>query len=210
MKQNISLRVKPFARWTAVFCVIGLSSLGRIEALDNLIANGDFEAPEIEAQDSDRNPAGWSPFASGKEGIGTSKMVVHGGKQSARLMVPTDAGKDANQGIFQLIPVTAGKTYTFTVLVRADASDPLKGSVRGQVSIEWKDGSDQKKEIGRNWGLTDWGASLPADKWTEVMVTAKAPSQAKFAAVVVTQFVGPSPQDTSGTFFVDDATVIEK
>jgi len=199
----ISRRALPLLGLALVF---GMRS---VMAAEVPIKNGDFEAPAIEAQDSDKNPTGWRPFATAKENIGTSKSFARSGKQSAKLMIPQNAPVDGNQGIYQLIPVIPGKTYTFKVYVHADESEPLMGSVRGQLSIEWKDDSPDKKEVDRTWG-TDWGATLSAEEWTEMKVTAQAPAKAKYAAVVVTQFIGPSPQDTSGVFYVDDATVAEQ
>ena len=199
----------PMTHCLLALIFLSLATSARLRAADIPLNNGDFELPPTGAKESEQDPMAWGTFSSAKETAGISTLVAHGGSQCARLIVPTGSAAEANQGIYQIVPITPGKKYTFTVYVRGDSSSPLVGSVRGQISIEWKDGSDEKKEIDRTWG-PDWGASLSSKEWTKVKITGRAPDKASFAAMVVTQFVGPNPSETSGVFYVDDATVTEE
>lgn len=170
----------------------------------NLITNGDFESPALVVSDITKGPADWQPFVSSNRRvmIGVQAKIARGGKQSLRFIA--EGSPESYQGVFQAIPVDAGATYRFRVFVRSDPVKPMQGAMRGQVSIEWKDGAGG--EVDRTWG-GDWGASTPTSEWTEVSVSAAAPARATKAHFVITQFDGKDDM-AKGAFVVDDATVI--
>lgn len=186
---------------TAIICVVTARATDQ-----NLIANGDFESPALAAGDTTKGPADWQPFVSSnrREMIGVQSKIARGGKQSLRFIA--EGSPDSYQGVFQAIPVDAGASYRFRIFVRSDPASPMKGAMRGQVSIEWKDGAGD--EIDRTWG-GDWGASASSAEWNEVVVSGSAPSLAVKAHFVITQFDGKD-DSAKGAFLVDDATVIKE
>jgi hypothetical protein len=169
----------------------------------DLLQNRGFETPELkEAAETGVVPGDWMVYSSVTSGarIGLSTNVHHAGKQSVRLAVQGAA--DSYQGLLESVSVTPGTSYHFTVYVRNDDSQPLKGSARGQISIEWKDKDGH--EIDRRWG-PDWGVALPAGDWTKFEMTEKAPANAVRGNFVINQFDGHD--SAAGVFFADDASV---
>jgi len=169
----------------------------------DLLQNRGFEIPEIKsAADGGVAPTDWVIYSSVSAGskIGLSTNVQHTGKQSVRLAV--QGASDSYQGLLESVSVTPGTSYHFIVYVRNDASHPLKGSARGQISIEWKDSDG--REIDRRWG-PDWGAALPTGEWTKFEMTEKAPPNAVRGNFVINQFDGHDA--AAGVFFADDASV---
>jgi hypothetical protein len=169
----------------------------------DLLLNQGFETPELkDAVETGVVPSDWMVYSSVTTGakIGLSTTVHHAGKQSVRLAV--QGVGDAYQGLLESVSVTPGTSYHFTVYVRNDDSRPLKGSARGQISIEWKD--KDGREIDRRWG-PDWGVALPTGEWTKFEMTEKAPPNAVRGNFVINQFDGHD--SASGVFFADDASV---
>lgn len=185
---------------------VSVACFGEALAGGNLLLNDGFESPSAGAsKESDTDAANWTVFSSvnGSEKVGLS-AVARTGKQAAR--VTAQGVVDSYQGLFQAISVTPGTSYHFSLFVRNDKSHPLKGTARGQVSIEWKDAHDA--EIERAWGPT-WGVSLSSTDWVRFDMTVKAPANAAKAHFVVTQFDGKDA-DSGGSFLLDDATVTEQ
>lgn len=168
-----------------------------------LLTNGDFETPKIAAGQTPAKPEGWNGFASGPaltEKLTLSAAKAHGGEQALRLSAL--AVKDGFSGVTQMATVEAGKTYRLTAFVLNDATQPLAGSLRGQISLEWKDAAG--KEIDRTWG-PDCGGDLSQQQWRRLEMTAKAPAGAAKVNVAVTLHEGPAPQ--AGALFVDDVNL---
>jgi hypothetical protein len=193
-------------RWPGFIAVAALIAIVHpsAKAGDELLTNAGFESPAVAGDsDTDTNPADWILFSSveGGEKVGLSSKARHNGKQSARLTV--QGTPNSYQGIFQSIAVASGSSYQFTVHARNDNHQPLKGTARGQISIEWKAADDQ--ELDRTWG-PDWGASLAGSNWTKFEMVGKAPPNAVRAHFVITQFDG-ADAGAAGTFLVDDASV---
>jgi hypothetical protein len=169
----------------------------------DLLQNRGFETPELKgAAETGVAPSEWMVYSSVTSGakIGLSTNVHHAGKQSVRLAV--QGVGDAYQGLLESVSVTPGTSYHFTVYVRNDDSHPLKGSARGQISIEWKD--KDGNEVDRRWG-PDWGAALSTGEWTKFEMTEKPPTNAVRGNFVINQFDGHD--SAAGVFFADDASV---
>jgi len=66
---------------------------------------------------------------------------VRSGNQAVRFV--SQAVPNFYQGLVQSLPVTPGETYHFTAYIKIDPAHPLKGSVIGQLSIEWHGGTGQ-------------------------------------------------------------------
>jgi hypothetical protein len=172
-------------------------------AAADLLQNGGFESPAIEAgKQSGTSPSDWQVFSSADGNkIGLTSKLSHGGKQAVRAEAQGIPG--SFQGLYQVVAVEAGAKYHFRVFARNDSASPVKGPMRGQISIEWKDSSGT--EIDRTWG-PDWGTALASDSWKEFEITATAPSNAVKAHFVITQHDG-AEAGAGGAFIVDDAEV---
>jgi hypothetical protein len=170
---------------------------------EELLQNGGFESPPVTGETSAMNPQDWTLFSSVPAGqkIALSSKISHNGKQCAQLAAQGRA--DAYQGMFQSTPVSLGTSCRFTAYLRNDKDHPLRGSMRGQISIEWK--NSEGNEIERVWG-PDWGASLSSLEWTKVEMLARPPANASRAHFVITQFDGKEA-DSSGAFLVDEVSV---
>lgn len=168
-----------------------------------LLQNRGFETPELkDAVETGVTPSNWLVYSSVTNGarIGLSTSAHYAGKQSVRLSV--QGVSDSFQGLLESVSVTPGTSYHFTVYVRNDDSHPLKGSARGQISIEWKDSDG--REVDRTWG-PDWGPALSTGEWTKFEMTGKPPSNAVRGNFVINQFDGH--ESAAGAFFADDASV---
>ena len=182
----------------AIMCLTGSAPDPGDEPLLN---NGSFETPSLaeEAHDGSR-PRHWTVFGSieGDVRVQVADTRAHHGTQSCRVSSPVRAA--AYQGLFQALPVAHRDRVVFRVHVLNDPSDPMRGSMYGQVAIEWKDTSGQ--EIDRIHGPI-WKTGLSTTKWHKVQVAATAPNDAATAHLVITQFDGDAPG--GGAFLVDFA-----
>jgi hypothetical protein len=106
--------------------------------------------------------------------------------------------------LYQALPVTPGETYQFSVYIKSDHAKSLKGSLIGQLSIEWHDVNEN--EIGRVWGTT-WGVALPSTEWTKYDASGTAPPNCAKAHFVIVE-KGEGQPVAGCIFLVDDASVV--
>jgi len=187
--------------FTASSGVKVLSTVGPPE----LLSNPGFETPVLPAGGwAPVRGSGWQAFTSGTAEL----MTIWGGaartgNQSVRFV--SHGTPNFYQGLFQAVSVTPGETYHFSVYVQNDSTQPLKGSVIGQLSIEWHDANGG--EAGRLWSPA-WGASLPATEWTKFEVQGAAPPNAAKAHCVIVE-KGQGQPVANCVFLVDDASVVK-
>jgi len=174
-------------------------------APEELLSNSNFETPVLPAGGwAPIRQAGWQAFTGGTAELMTlSAGPAHSGGQAGRFV--SHAVPSFYQGIFQAVPVTPGESYQFSVYVKNDPTHPLKGSVIGQLSIEWHDANGA--EVGRLWGKA-WGASLPATEWTRFEVVGAAPPNAAKAHCVIVE-KGQGQPVANCVFLVDDASAVK-
>jgi hypothetical protein len=212
MKRSVKLIMLTTTAITGCFVLTGTAGVRVLPETpstpsvpDELLSNFSFESPAIDiGSQSPVHPEDWQIFTSGKSDlIVLWNSAAHSGNQGAKFVShPTP---NFYQGLAQTVPVTPGEIYQFTAFVRSDPTSPLKGSVTGQLSIEWYDANEN--EIGpRHWG-TAWGASLSSKGWTKVELGGVAPSGCAKAHFVIVEKGGGQPVGGSG-FFVDDASVV--
>ena len=216
MKRSVKLIMLTTTALTGCFVLTGTAGVRVLPdapttpaapaAPDELLSNSSFESPVTDAgNQSPVRPDDWLSFTSGKSDlVMLSNAAAHSGSQSAKFV--SQAAPSFYQGLSQSIPVKPGTVYQFTAYVQSDPTSPLKGSVTGQLSIEWYDANEN--EIGaRQWG-TAWGASLSSKGWTKVVLAGLAPSNCAKAHFVVVEKGGGQPV-AGGVFFVDDASVVK-
>ncbi len=185
-------------RSAQLIILIALSAASGL-ADETRLANGDFELPAA-VPGLPTPPDKWTIFSSTTNNkITLVDKQGRTGKQSCRFTAQEVAG--SYQGLYQAVPVSAGKRCEFQLHARNDTGNPLKAPARGQISIEWKDATGN--EVDRTWG-PDWGADLPADGWKKIEVAGTAPPTAVAAHVVITQHDG-AESGANGAFYVDDA-----
>jgi hypothetical protein len=187
--------------WTAAALAVGLGFSTIAEEADdgNILRNGGFE---LTAEGTQGYPDTWGTFTSHKDNIALMQGSSREGIQ-ALLLSAQGEGK-ANVGVFQRVPVAAGKKYTFAAFLMNDPTNSLKGSAYGELSIEWKDAEDG--EIARVRSKS-FGPGLSKKNWERNMVEGKAPAGANFCNVVITLYDGPSA--SKGSVLVDNASVTE-
>lgn len=167
--------------------------------VEELLSNSGFET----GTPFSIRPAGWVTFTSGTpDQIGLSTATAHSGKQAVKFV--SHGVPNFYQGLYQALPVTPGETYQFSVYIKNDHAKPLKGSLIGQLSIEWHEANGN--EIGRVWGTT-WGVALSATEWTKYDVSGTAPPNCANAHFVVVE-KGEGQPVAGCVFLVDDASVV--
>ncbi len=169
----------------------------------NLLSNAGFETPQADAANAAAKPDNWDVFCREPNGakISLSTGAAKTGKQSLRFTCTGVA--ESYEGIAQVVNVSEGKRFELSVFVGNDNAQRLKGTTRGQISIEWKDSTGN--EIARSWG-PDWGA-LAGDSWTQFKMTGEAPAKAVQAVAVITVHEGKEPG--GGSFYADDMSLTE-
>ncbi len=209
MKRSVKLIMLTTTVLAGVFVFTGTAAVKVLPQpstpVGELLTNADFEAPAVEvgAQDS-IHPAGWLTFTSGpSELISLFSTSAHSGNQVVKFVSLGDP--NFYQGFFQALPVTPGETYRFSVYVKNDAARPLKGSVTGQLSIEWH--GETGNEMGRLWSQA-WSASLAATDWAKFEVTGEAPPNSAKGHFVIVEKGDRQPM-AGGVFHVDDASVVK-
>ncbi len=171
-----------------------------------LLYNPGFEEPLIEPGFSLNKPEGWLVFTSspGKDRFRLTTEVFHSGDQA--LHVASQNERNSFQGLAQAIPVQEDTVYAFSVYVHNDPDEPLSGTVRAQMSIEWKNGHGE--EIRRQWG-PEWNRRLPRHRWEHFSMTARAPRDAVTGVFGITQFNEQRTMD-GGAFYMDTVSVKQK
>ncbi len=188
-----------FAVTGALLAGMAVASLAQTEEeITNLLRNGGFE---LLAEGTQGFPDTWGTFTSHKDNIALIKGSSREGIQA--LVLSAQGESKANVGVFQRVPVQAGKQYTFAAHLMNDPTNSLKGSAYGELSIEWKDGDDN--EIARVRSKS-WGPGLSKKSWERNIVTETAPKGADSCNVVITLFDGPSG-GSKGSFLIDDVSV---
>jgi hypothetical protein len=177
----------------------------KVSVTELALANPGFEAPLIAAGNQGNiRPAGWESFSGGaSEQMWLSTVCAHDGTQSVRFWAHGLQG--FYQGLYQSLPAVPGKTYHFSAYVLNDATSPLRGSVTGQLSIEWHDANN--REITRSVGPS-WGPSLSSKTWTRLEVMGVAPPNVIMARFVIVEKSGDQPA-TGCTFYIDDALAVK-
>ncbi len=170
-----------------------------------MLDNGDLESPEIDRDRALRKPDGWLVFSSveGADKISLSTEVAESGTQSVHM--EAQGIVNSYQGLYQILPVKENKVYVFRAQIHNDPTNRIDGTMRGQMSIEWRNEYDE--EIRRVWG-PEWNRNLPRKRWSPMEMTAQAPPASVTAVFVVNQF-DERRVDKGGAFFVDSLSVQE-
>ncbi len=184
----------------------GTSVANEDEEEQELLHNPGFEYPLIEPGFSLTKPEGWLAFSSvsGRDGFRMTTEGFHAGDQA--LHVASQDERNSFQGLTQEIPVEEDAVYEFSLYVHNDPAEPLSGTVRGQMSIEWKNARGE--EIRRQWG-PEWNRRLARHEWTQFSMTQRAPRDAVTAVFGITQFNEQRSRD-GGAFYLDSVSVKRK
>jgi Carbohydrate binding domain len=207
VKRSVQLIMLTTSALTGYFVLSGTAGVNVLPQasppVEELLSNSGFEAPAIEAGTPfSFRPAGWVTFTSGTaDQIGLSTVTAHSGKQAVKFV--SHGVPNFYQGLYQALPVTLGETYQFSVYIKSDHAKPLKGSLIGQLSVEWHDVNDN--EIGRVWG-NPWGVALPSTEWTRYELSATTPPNCATAHFVIVE-KGEGQPVAGCIFLVDDASV---
>ena len=164
--------------------------------------NGSFESPKEKTRDGAMAlPAEWKLFTSSDDAVDAGVTTSHASDGVQACVFKSTSPAGAFCGLVQEIDVKPGQRVTLEADVRNDPSNPLSGTVTGQLSFEWLAGD---KELDRSYS-GDWGQNLPAIEWTTMTLAAAAPKGATRVRVVITLRNGDSP--TGGAFLVDNLRV---
>ena len=207
MQRSVKVGLLATSTLTCLFVFTALSGVKVLSKVGpkELLSNPGFEAPPLPAggwtlirQDD------WQTFTSGTTELMTLWAgAAHSGNQAVRFV--SHGIPNFYQGLYQAVPVVHGETYRFSVYVKNDSTHPLKGSVIGQLSLEWHDADGG--EMGRLWSPA-WGASLSTTDWTRFEVVGAAPPNAAKAHCVIVE-KGQGQPVANGVFLVDDASVVK-
>ena len=207
MERSVKVGLLVTSALTGLFVYAGLSGVKVLSKAGppELLSNPGFETPVLPAEGwAMIRQTGWQTFTSGAAELMTLWAgAAHSGSQAVRVV--SHGIPNFYQGLFQAVPVTPGETYHFSVYVRNDSTHPLKGSVIGQLSLEWHNANGA--EAGRLWSPA-WGAALSATEWTRFEVTGAAPPNAAKAHCVIVE-KGQGQPVANCVFFVDDASVVK-
>lgn len=177
---------------------------GVVLAEEQLLLNPGFEEPAWQEGQPSQLPEEWFTFSSDDQyHIRISRDIAKEGDQSVRFTATGRA--DTFQGLSQTLDVREGSVYEFAVHVWLDREDERRGSLRGQLSVEWLNARGE--EITRTWGPV-WTDESSLGFWNEISLTGMAPGGAEQGVFVITQFDTGDPE-RPGTFHVDDAGVWE-
>lgn len=198
-------RHRTMRRARRLLLVAGLSlPILTARADDQLIRNPEFDEPVVREDAAEIIPKWWFTFSSLQQAdpeILLTREPAMSGDQSVRFAPQRIA--DAYQGLGQAIEVAPDIFYQFSVHVQVAHEDRIRGTVKGQLSIEWIDKFDN--EVKRTWGPV-WTSSLLPGEWHKFEMTAQAPVDAVGAVFVVTHFDAEDGRE-GGTFHVDHASV---
>ena len=167
----------------------------------NIALNAGFEEPG--PAPDEYLPAEWGFYTTSETAVSTVSNVCRSGARS--LKVTSQGVCDAHMGLVQELPVTPGKTYTFTAYVMNDRMERLDGTFEGSLGIEWVDGHGN--EIARD-DSPAWDEGLSRLRWTVVSVTAEAPPSATRAKFVLRALEKEEPR--GGACYIDDVSIVER
>ena len=111
---------------------------------DNLLKNSDFSAV------TDGVPNEWLPYANKQTLALDTQEITGASKQSLRVDIIADGGKEAMGQIVQKVPVSPNKKYEFSVDIKSSAD----GTGIGQIKL--LSGSKELKRIQTAKSATDW------------------------------------------------------
>ncbi len=178
--------------------------VGAAHAEEQLLENRYFAAPALEAGQRNVMPEDWMTFSSDNQvQIHLTRDRAKEGEQSVRFAASGTA--NTFQGMSQVAAVEAGSSYEFAVHVYLAREEEDRGSLRGQLSVEWLNAQDE--EVARSWGPV-WTDEDSPGFWQEFSLTAEAPEGAVNGRFVITQF-DTGDAERPGIFHVDDAGVWE-
>lgn len=166
----------------------------------NLAPNPGFEEP---AGIENAYPTNWTHYTSTPKmnNIGVSSASKLTGNQCLR--IKTQGVTNASHGLLAALPVTPGDKYTFIVNFLNDKADPLGGTFKGSLAIEWKNA--QGKEIGRSRS-TDLDTRLSRMHWTDVSIK-KAPAPKGAVQGVFGIHLEEGSEGAQGSLLVDDVVI---
>ncbi|NCC51051.1 MAG: hypothetical protein EOM20_07530 [Spartobacteria bacterium] len=107
-----------------------------------------------------------------------------------------------DSGVYQDFSVNAGWDYDVSVQTRCEDWDRLQGGVMGNVSLEWRDASDQK--IGDDAWSYQFDYTQGEGIWVEAAGSAEAPQDAVSGRLVISVF---NDGNGAGSAWFDSATV---
>jgi len=205
--RSVKVGLLALSALTGLFVFTGWSGVKVLSkvAPQELLSNPGFETPVLpEGGWAPIRQAGWQSFTSGTAELMTLWAgAAHSGNQAARFV--SHGTPNFYQGFFQAVSVTPGETYRFSAYARNDSAHPLRGSVIGQLSIEWHGANGG--EAGRLWSPA-WGVSLSATEWTKFEVVGAAPPNATKAHCVIVE-KGQGQPVANCVFLVDDASFVK-
>ena len=205
--RSVKVGLLALSALTGLFVFTGLSGVKVLSkaAPQELLSNPSFETPVLPAGGwASIRQAGWQAFTGGTPELMTLWAgTAHSGNQAVKFV--SHGTPNFYQGLFQAVSVTPGETYRFSAYVRNDSSHPLRGSVIGQLSIEWHDANGT--EAGRLWSPA-WSASLSPTEWTRFEVVGVAPPNAAKAHCVIVE-KGQGQPVANGVFLIDDASFVK-
>lgn len=187
-----------------IICTFFLSTLALMAqdaANQNVLRNPGFETKD---EKNEKLPAEWGIFCEKGEPTAFTLVSENAKEGQSALKMAFDTSASGFYGIGQRIPVKAGQTVTFAAAFR---NVSLRDDSYVQISIEWVNGEEPKKEITRAWGPATKAGDMTTDGWKKFEVTAVAPTGAVEMNIVVTLFPSKSPD---GAVLVDDMNVVVK
>ena len=210
MKRLAKLIMSTTSALTGVFVLTGTAGVKVLTetsppAPPDLLSNAGFENPVMEVRSEEAmHPDSWLTFTGGtSELMFLTTAGARSGNQAVKFV--SHGVPNFYQGLVQALPVTPGERYQFSAYVKVDPTHPLKGSVTGQLSIEWHGATGN--EIGRLWSKV-WNASFASSDWTKFEVAGVVPPNAARAHFVMVE-KGESQPVAGCVFFVDDASVVK-
>lgn len=184
-----------------LWVLLAASLMAQDKAPQNLLKNAGFETKDAK---NENLPSDWGVFC--EKGDPTAFALVtenpKEGSNAFKLAFDTNASKF--YGIGQRIPVKPGQIVVYSAYIR---NKSLRDESYVQISIEWINGEEPKKEISRTWGPQSKAVDLTTDGWKKFEVTATAPPGTAEMNIVVTMFPAGSPD---GAVFLDDLSVSAK
>jgi hypothetical protein len=172
-----------------------------VQQPDNLLKNGGFELGRAEPGVP---PDDWGFITETAMPVNgcMTRTAAHTGDYSVVLDSPKDDKNKWQVMAFNAL-VEGGAWYEFSIWVKPDPQNPIKGATKGQIAIEWKDadGNEISRAVGQAWTAKTFA---PAGDWTEIKVKAAAPAKSSSATFTITYLTG-GMKDTNSAFLIDDA-----
>jgi hypothetical protein len=181
--------------------VTGFGQEGSPPQTENLLKNSSFELGRIEPGVP---PDDWGFITESASPANAcmTKSAAHSGEFAVVIDQPKNE-KDQWQVLAFNSPVEEGALYEFSIWVKPDPQNPLKGKTQGQVAIEWKDidGNEISRDLGEAWTAR---TLPPSADWTQFKIKAKAPLTTQSATFTVT-YRSEDHKRLQSAFLVDDA-----